>query len=557
MISQTSRRVFSSSMIPQLRPSAEVRMISIMRIVLAGVALLAVYIDPLQWGPLPRASHFLLIGYLIYSAMIYVLWLFSASWVPLKLLHWFDLAWYLILIASTGGSNSLFFFLLFFAILVASFRWGFGPGLRMTITAGLLFAIIGFAAAPPEPAFELNRFVLRTIYLLTLGYMIAWWGGSEVTLKHRLRLLKDMGKLSNPRFGIDRTISSVMDRICSFYQAEGCVLVQIMRRESAARITKVDGRGTTSAIKDMGGELAQRLLSPPPNRALIYNKRFRRVQHYDITSGRSSRESSDAAAAIAGVLDTSSFLSVPIIYRAQPAGRLYIYGSSKTWNYSDVEFVLQVIEHVTPVLDNVRLVDRLASDAAEQERQKLARDIHDSVIQPYVGLQMGLMAVRAKLANGKGGVLADVDELCELSNQEVSQLRGYLDRLKSDESQDAVLFTSVRRFASKYSSATGIAVELSGPEDLQINDRLAAEAFQMIVEGLSNVRRHTSSQRAKIEIDCDEANLILRIINDHASGADTASFRPASITERAMALGGTANVHVNNGRTTVDVRIPL
>ena len=70
-----------------------------------------------------------------------------------------------------------------------------------------------------------------------------------------------------------------------------------------------------------------------------------------------------------------------------------------------------LIEHVTPVLENIRLVDRLASEAAEYERQRIARDIHDGMIQPYIGLQLGLAAIRQKIERGNNDVGHDVREL--------------------------------------------------------------------------------------------------------------------------------------------------
>lgn len=69
---------------------------------------------------------------------------------------------------------------------------------------------------------------------------------------------------------------------------------------------------------------------------------------------------------------------------------------------------MQLIEHVLPVIDNIRLVDRLASAAAEEERRRIARDLHDRIVQPYIGLQLGLAAVRQRLATA-GEVTADVD----------------------------------------------------------------------------------------------------------------------------------------------------
>jgi signal transduction histidine kinase len=54
-----------------------------------------------------------------------------------------------------------------------------------------------------------------------------------------------------------------------------------------------------------------------------------------------------------------------------------------------------------PVLHNIILVDQLASDAANAERQRIAFDLHDRVIQSYVGLQMGSEAVRQNSAGAR------------------------------------------------------------------------------------------------------------------------------------------------------------
>jgi hypothetical protein len=99
----------------------------------------------------------------------------------------------------------------------------------------------------------------------------------------------------------------------------------------------------------------------------------------------------------------------------------------------------------------------------------------------------------------------------------------------------------VRRFASRFSEVTGIAVEVEARDDLRVADRLAAEAFQMVAEGLSNVRRHTQSPQARVGLALQNGSLHLRIENP--AGPDPcAPFTPRSIAERAAALGGGAIV---------------
>ena len=210
-----------------------------------------------------------------------------------------------------------------------------------------------------------------------------------------------------------------------------------------------------------------------------------------------------------------------------------------------------------PAVENIRLVDRLASDAAEQERQKIARDIHDTVIQPYIGLQIGLSAVLQDLVERDISVATDVERLLEMTHSEITSLRRYIGGLKGSGEREGSLVPALRRFSSKFAEATGIDVSVDAESDVVVSDRLAAEVFQMATEGLSNVRRHAQASRVTIRVACCDGNLSMRIDNDDASGAVPALFTPRSISERATALGGRVRVDPRDGGTAVDVEIPL
>src|SRR5439155_23761719 len=119
------------------------------------------------------------------------------------------------------------------------------------------------------------------------------------------------------------------------------------------------------------------------------------------------------------------------------------------------------------------------------------------------------------------------------------------------------LLGSLRRYAGKFTEATTIAVHVLPEDEIRVNDRLAAEVFQIAIEGLSNVRRHTSARRATIAITCREEHLVLRIENDVAAGSVPQPFTPRSITERATALGGRAQVERTQEGSAVVVEIPM
>jgi len=538
----------------------DTRLISPMRFVLASAALLIIYIDPSQPDRLVRLTYSLLIGYTAYSAVIFALAWFAPRRLPLGVLHWLDLAWYVALIAASSGTNSIFFLLFFFAILVASFRWGFVSGARTTAVSTVLFITVGFLTAPPAPDFQLNRFLLRAVTLVVLGYMIAHWGASEIELKRRLKLLRDVTNLSNPRFGIDRTVVLGLQRLREFYEAHACVLIYTSTSSNTHKLLRVErGKTELSLPTQVPEELATLLLQPAENLAVLRAKQSSSSLLYEITDGSQSRKNLPSLNAIAKTLGATQFASLPVSHRHQFIGRLYITDSGhRRLNGSDIEFIRQLIDQVSPLLDNISLLDQLASDAADQERKKLARDIHDSVIQPYVGLQLGLAAVRQRLLAENSATLETVTELCEVTNNEVRSLRNYLDRFKAAEINNGVLLPAVRRFATNYTAATGISVQIKGDQKLQLNDRLAAEVFQMISEALSNIRRHTSAQQASVDIACDSSDLILKVINENADHVTNASFRPKSIAERVAALGGHTAVYADDSnRTVVAIQIPL
>lgn len=562
--------------------SIENRMIAAMRLVLASSALLIIYLDPSEPDRFVPITYASLILYTAYSAILFYLAVRQIS--PHNFIslwsHWADVGWYLVLIALSSGTNSVFFFFFFFSVLVASFRLGFMSGLRVAVVSSVLFTIIGYATTPAGQPMEINRFLLRPVYLLVLGYMMAYWGGFEITLRRRLALLKEVSVLSNPRFGINRTIGMIMERLRAFYDADTCLLIATDPETGECLLRRTDRRNPNggSQADPISPDLAGQILALPPLYAVIFSHRQREWWHpnyyaYDLENETRAFEGREASEELASLLNAKSYVTVPLYYHNEAAGRLFIALQQPfAFSHSDTDFLMQVFEQTIPVLDNIRLVDRLASDAAEQERQRIARNIHDSVIQPYLGLQIGLNTVRQKLsatlagAEGIGGNLIEIianttdriERLIEMTNMGIADLRRYISGLKGAGGHEDSLLSSIRRFAAKFSEATGIAVQVETGSYFHISDRLAAEVFQMVSEGLSNIRRHTISRNVIIGLECHGDYIILRIENDAEGEPVTDHFTPRSILERAEALGGQAIVERNGtDHTVVVVKIPL
>ncbi|HKR02723.1 MAG TPA: histidine kinase [Pyrinomonadaceae bacterium] len=545
------------------------RTICRMRLILALSALVIIYIDPSEPNRLVPVTYGALLLYSLYSAVLYVVASRHHGQPVPRAHHWLDVAWCLLLVSLSSGTGSIFFFFFFFAVLVASFLYGFLEGLSVTIVSAVLFTAAGLLSAGPGQVFELNRFLLRPIYLVVLGYMIAYWGGFEIQLKRRLSLLKEVRAFSNPRFGIGHTVATLMKRVGAFYHTEACLLILKRLSTDEYTLTRVgpDDAGKEAHAELIPPEVASRFLALPENVAALYSGERRAWEvheggyyAYDLAGEAETEAGREESERLAVLLEAESFISVPLVYREQNVGRVYLTGRRGTFKKFDIGFLNQIVGHVMPVIDNIRLLDRLASGAAEQERQKIARDIHDSVIQPYIGLQYKVAAIRNKLMAGDAEVEADLEHLFAVTVEEITGLRSYVRGLKdSGAARRDDLLSAVRRYTAQFQEHYGISVEVESRNGVNVNDRLAAELIQIVHEGLSNVRKHTQARASRISLENCDKNIILAIENDNASpeNESVAPFVPRSITERAETLGGRVRVKRRSDGTSVIVEIPL
>jgi signal transduction histidine kinase len=553
---------------PPVEP-VDMRMVSLMRLILAVSALVTIYVDPSEPDRLVPVTYTALGLYAAYSALLYVLSARRPELVPVRRAHWVDVAWYLLFISLSSGTSSIFFFFFFFAMLVASFRIGFAEGLAVTLVSGALFSILGFLTAPGGHEFELNRFLLRPVYLLVFGYMFAYWGGAEVTHKRRLAFLKEVNRLSNPRFGIDQTICSIMERLRAFYDADSCIMLMPAPNAGDCFVRRaVRGRPESALRAERVPAEAVRLqTSLPPEQVAVFNSpaRWRPLARRYSTYTPDGKEAggdrrpgdTEAAEALADTLG-GSYISIPLRTRDQTPGRFYLVSAGGAFGSSDVDFLRQVAEQVQPVIENIQLLDNLATEAAEQERQRISRDIHDSTIQPYIGLKLALESLRRQTP-GDGRLARELDDLIQMAQEGIADLRRYITGLREKgRGTGDVLLTAIRRQAEKFTAFYGIRVEVRADGEVQVNDRLAAEVFQLVREALSNVRRHTEARHAVVTLGCEGGRLHVRIEDYSPPGSPRpAPFVPGSISERASSVGGDTSVAVNDGHTVISVFIPI
>jgi signal transduction histidine kinase len=545
-------------------------MVNAMRVILAVSALMVMHIAPFASERLTTLTYVSLIAYCAYSILLYTAGKREQGLPSTRINHWADVFFYAYLVALTGGAASVFFFFFFFPILVASFSAGYREGLFVTVTSVALFLLVGFTVPSAGSQFQFGELAIRPVYLTTLGYMLAYWGGYEMMLKRRMTLLNEVNNLWNPRFGVDHTIGINLDRLLEYHGATSCVLL-LQRPTTPATYLLYSAsahRPGRLVLPSMIPEsTARKLLRLPDAYAATYHdpngsawfRKGVRLAGYDLESRNRNGTPVEACREIATLLDTRTFVTVPYSERDGTVGRLFVASEDRPFDHSDIEFLAQFAATISPVIESMHLMDELVSRASEHERFKISRDIHDTTIQPYIGLKLGLDALYRE-AGENGPHSHRIGELIEMANLTIRDLRVYAATLREGAPLPGeFLVSAVQRQAERLERFYGIQVEVKSDINGHLSSRLAAEAFQIVSEGLSNVLRHTQARHAFAHILCEEENLLLKVGNEEARPADEVpDFTPRSIYERVESLGGETGVEKGvDGCTVVHVNIPI
>lgn len=540
------------------------------RFILSCACLIVFYSDPVDSGLPIQYTYGLLIFYCLYSAGIALLYdshsvLRKAA--SSRTSSWLDTVFSACLIALTGGADSAFFFMLFFPIFVASFSWGFGEGLKITLISIALFVIAGLVSAIPSHGYELNEIVLRPIFLLIFGYMLAHWGRGRIILKQRLKLLQEISTNWNPRFGANHAIGSSLGRLVAFFQGRQCILVMNRATFSPRYVMYVADAGkqdhpvtpkeitetTSNELFALPDRLAVACEGQAAHRVKYFNARFA----YDISTFEPTDKYWGECNKLSSLFDEQSFISVP--YRQQGvSGRIYLIAGNRIFNRSDVAFVQQVADTLSSVVENMELIEHLIADAGDQERYKISLDVHDTTIQPYIGLTQALDGL-AREFKTNGQLTQRINEIIHMANMTIQDLRSYKDALREKSlMRGDSLVVAVNNQAKRLLRFYGVHVEIESKVDSGLSSRVAEAAFQIIKEGLSNILRHTSAKKAFVSIQNTDTHLFLEIGNETRDNAAVQNFTPKSIYERVLSLQGEISVECNiEGYTVVRVMIPL
>lgn len=524
------------------------------RVALAAALLTSVYsIEVLSHGK--NLAAIVCLFYLTYSVLGLVLTKQSLHSRLAGGMVWVDVVWLALLVSLTGGASSLFFLAFLFPVLAGSFSRGFEQGALLTIVSAGLLTVAHLLVGS-----DLPRLLMRLAFLLSLGYLSAYWGEAKIQLKRRLELLRDVSQISNPRFGAERTLQSILWQICRFYRARRCILLLEHCDGTSVTVHKASRKKAGSGLRTVQRDAIASLLDLQPGKLVRYAPSplvpWRpRGEQCDLKTLRWAPLETIAHSRIAALLDAKSFISLPVKLHVRK-GRLFLIDVPDQLRRDDAEFLSQIVAQAFPAVETIELLDQLASQAACEERKRVALDLHDSAIQPYMGIRLGLNALRRK-ADRENPLIPDIDSLIGVTDEVITELRHFASTVAQHQPPlRPLLLESLQRKIVQLRRLYGLEVKLD-VSDVALSDRMMGQVTQIVQEGLSNICRHTLAQCGEVSVEQIGDALKIRIINDAAEDPP-GEFTPRSITQRVQALGGRVEVGIDDrGRTAVSVDIPF
>jgi len=201
-------------------------------------------------------------------------------------------------------------------------------------------------------------------------------------------------------------------------------------------------------------------------------------------------------------------------------------------------------------------------EALENERKRIARDMHDELGQYLTALRMGISVLRMRFAEGKPEMQEQVQGVMSLLDRTIQVVRDMATRLRPAPLEMGVL-SALEWLVEDFSKRTGVQCELdAGKEEIGMSDSQATAIFRIVQESLTNVARYAGAGHVDIRLGIGEKDYML-LVRDDGKGFDPTASRKKSfglvgIRERAAMLGGEANISSAPGRgVTIEVRIPV
>lgn len=262
---------------------------------------------------------------------------------------------------------------------------------------------------------------------------------------------------------------------------------------------------------------------------------------------------------------TRAELVVPIVANGRPLGLINLEAPDVgAFNDEDVAVLETVADVLAGALENARLYQRAQAAAVFEERNRLARELHDSVTQQLFSMTLTAQAARAQLSKNPQRAAAQLERLQETATAALAEMRALIFQLRPPALRDHGLVAALQQHAQAMARREGIGITLNVVGDDRLARGIEQPLYRIVQEALNNVFKHANAQNVAITLEFGSERVRLQITDD-GHGFDPAATLSGdgrqlgvlSMRERAAEIGGTMEIRSSiGGGTEVTVVVP-
>ena len=557
------------------------RVLAYVRVVLALSALLLLLLSPEQVSSYGWALVFVLL-YVGHSGGLLVLLNMRERISPRLpiVIHAIDVVWPAVMSLFATGTINAFFLYFVFALLAAAFRWGMRETALTTVaviatmaldvivrTRTALAAVVGEPSAP--------GFVMRCVYLLIFCFLIGYLAESEKRRAAEALSVSDISARVRVEAGLKGTVQTVMQEILHLFGARELLVIT---REAEVqqvmlwRAEKIEGHGgpvfTWRQLDDAEQQDYLCVMDDDSAGAVWRNSNTSSSITLDKNGARRGGKCSLSSRFAAG--HPFRLLLVSAISAASDVSARVLLFEPRLGGRPETQlrFLQDIANLVAPAVYNVYLLRRLRSRAAAVERARVARELHDGVVQSLHAIAFRLYALRTRATSSPEEREQELLEVQQLVQNEAANVRNLIHQLEPLDFDPRHLVDFLSGMVTRYRQDTGIIAQfVCDAEQVNLPAMTCRELAGIVREALANIRRHSGAQHALVRLARQQGGWMLSIEDDgrgfefsgrftHAE-LDEGRRGPLVIKQRVRALEGELTIVSKAGHgARLEIKLP-
>jgi signal transduction histidine kinase len=260
-----------------------------------------------------------------------------------------------------------------------------------------------------------------------------------------------------------------------------------------------------------------------------------------------------------------SFLGVPIVSKGDIIGAFYLTDKRGAPRFDEAdEQVIEVLAaHAAIAIENARLFEASRELSVIEERNRLARELHDAMTQNLFSLALTAEAASGLVRADPARAEVEIARIRALARDTQAELRSLIFELRPPQLEADGLVATIGKDLDILGRAHGLKADLRVHGTPELDSAVEVELYRIVQEALNNAIRHARAETIEVEVETRDGVLTMTVRDDGVGfdpGARAIRERRLGLTsmrERAERLGGTFSVHTARGAgTTVRLELP-